>query len=144
MDPPSPSELEQQVLESLLAGDHPVLTRLREQLAGARVRARETTERGFFTDFWVETETLPPGVNDRFALDDVFGEVEDIEESVCFLLHVHRGRLKTLEGFVARDTWPREPRLRRLYYVQPDSDRGGQLVERSSRDLGFALRGASG
>jgi hypothetical protein len=137
------TELERQVIDRFLAGRHPVLEILRAQISTARIRGREITETGFFTDLWIDEHAPVVEPSDRFALDDVFGHVEGISASICFLLHVHRGRLRTLEGFVLDADWPSHPRLLRSWYVRPDPAQAGQLVECDERDLDFALRGVA-
>ena len=149
MEPTGPrttpiESFEQLVIEALLRGADPVLERLREQVAVATVRDRERNEYGQFTDFWVPDTAAPIAMTDRFALDDVYGTVQGCAEEVGFLLHVVRGRVKTLEAFVARPSWPAHPELVDHWYVSPDPDpeSGGQVRRVEQRDLDFALRGS--
>ncbi|HKK70839.1 MAG TPA: hypothetical protein VKA86_06455 [Candidatus Krumholzibacteria bacterium] len=130
---------ERTAVDALLAGDHPVLERLRSQMATASVRDREQGEFGRFTDLWVEAD--PIDVQDRFAIDDVYARVRGVEDEVALLLHVVRGRLKTLEAFVPRPVWPDEPELVETWYVAPDVEEAGQLHRGAERTLTFALRG---
>ena len=140
---PLSDPLERAVIEALLAGDHPVLAQLRTQLAGATVRDRERGDYGQFTDLWIPDDAAPIAMTERFALDDVFARVEGCDEEAGFLLHVVRGRLKTLEAFVSRPHWPEAPTLVEHWYVapHPDPDEAGQLTRVQRRDLDFALRG---
>ena len=137
------TEFEREILQRFLQGEDPILDILRTQLFTAKVRQREVTETGFFTDLWIDDAAPVVERANRFALDDVFGEIEGVDESVCFLLHVHRGRLRTLEGFLLGAPWPSHPRLLRAWYVHPDPAQAGLLVECPTRNLDFALRGAA-
>lgn len=145
--PPAPTEpldaFERTVIDRLLTGDHVALAHLRAQVRIATVRNRERNQYGQFTDLWVPDVVSPLEVADRFALDDLYGRIDGCEEEAAFLLHVVRGRVKTLEAFVPRPQWPEHPTLREHWYVAPDPDpeAAGQLVRVAERDLGFALRG---
>lgn len=142
LNTPEPlDDFERTVLDALLEGDHPVLEQLRAQAAIARVRARERSEFGQFTDLWIEDDVEPIDFADRFAIDDHYARIEGVDEEAALLLHVVRGRLKTLEAFVPRPLWPKAATLVELWPVGPDPDDAGQLHRAASRELGFALRG---
>ena len=130
---------ERTAVAALLEGEHPVLEQLRSQMAEATVRDREQGEFGRFTDLWVDAE--PIDVDDRFGIDDVYGRVVGVDDEVALLLHVVRGRLKTLEALVPRPIWPERPQLVETWHVAPDSEDAGQLHRISGRSLDFALRG---
>lgn len=131
------------VIGALLQGADPVLDHLRGQVAVASVRDRERNDYGQFTDLWVPDSVTPIQMTDRFALDDLYGTVKGCTEEVGFLLHIVRGRVKTLEAFVSRPGWPEQPELVESWYVSPDPDpeTGGQVRRVDERDLDFALRG---
>jgi hypothetical protein len=128
-------------LTALLDGSHPALAHLRRQLEWTRVRHREPTGYGRFTDFWVDDQAGALDVHHRFSIDDVYGQVAGMESDTAFLLHIVRGRLKTLEAFAVGEAWPEPPVLRRTWYVAPDPADAGQLHPVDHRDLTFALRG---
>jgi hypothetical protein len=133
------------VLRRLLEGEHPVLARLREQVAVARVREVETSEFGTLIDLWVEDSAPPLDVDHRFALDDLFGHVEGVDGEVGFQLHVVRGRIKTIEAWVSEPGWPAETRLLESWYVAHDPDpEVAEFVRVQHRDLEFAVRGIHG
>ena len=132
---------ETQALEMLGAGDDPLLSIVRAQLAACRVRERESSELGRLTDLWVEDGVPLCEVTDRFSIDDLFCRVEGLEESAQILLHFNRGRIATLEAFVAEGPWPEEPTAVEMWYVAPDDDDAGQLARVDARDLDFATRG---
>jgi hypothetical protein len=135
------SDLEKTALATLLAGDHPALATLRRQLERTRVRGREQHECGQFTDLWVEDDAEALDVAHRFAIDDVYGSVDGLQEETALLLHVVRGRLKTLEAFVVEGPWPERPRLTRTWYVVPHTEDAGQLRPVEARNLDHAVRG---
>lgn len=134
-----------EVLEQMLDGDHPVLEALRAQVATAEVRSAETSEFGTLIDLWVSDDAAQLDVEHRFAIDDLFGRVEDVEGEVGFQLHVVRGRLKTIEAWVSSPGWPSEPALVESWYVAYDPDpEVAEFVRVAERDLEFAVRGIHG
>ena len=134
-----------EVLERMLAGDHPVLAALRAQVAFADVRSSETSEYGMLIDLWVADDAGQLDVDHRFALDDLFGRIEGVEGEVGFQLHVVRGRLKTIEAWVASPGWPTDPVLVESWYVAHDPDpEVAEFVHVSERDVEFAVRGIHG
>ena len=108
-------EFERAVMAALLAGDDPLLKTLREQYAAASVRGREMTATGFVTRFEV-----PPTVAaiDRklLHLDDLQIELEGVRTPADTSVHVHNGRLRSLECFVYDGTFPAEPSIKAAWY----------------------------
>jgi len=100
----APMKFEQAVLEKLLAGEHPLLKQLREQLIGCRVRRREFTGAGFYTYFSVEN--IPVAVDAKVRFGDVLAEVEGMVHGAGFVLYVEHGRLSVLEGYGYDEPWP--------------------------------------
>ena len=137
-----PTSFAGQLLDTLLSGDHPVLARLRAQLALARIRDEQASEYGVWIDLWIDDSAKPLEIDHRFAIDDVFGRVEEVDGEAGFQLHIVRGRIKTLEAWVSEPGWPGAPRLLEAWYAAPDEDpEMAELVRVGERDLGFALRG---
>ena len=134
-----------ELLPLLLDGDHPVLESLREQVAEAKVRSEESSEYGMLIDLWVEDSAGALDVAHRFAIDDLFGMVEGVSGEVGFQLHIVRGRLKTIEAWVAQPGWPDTPTLVESWYVAYDPDPTvAEFVRVDKRDLDFAVRGIDG
>lgn len=103
------TELERQIMEMLLAGDHPVLETLREQFQRAKVAEREYTVVGFFTHFAVPADVRRLPNNRSFELDDVYGASRDSQWSwpeFGFILFVRDGAIDFLEGYTYYDTFP--------------------------------------
>jgi len=132
---------ESAVLVEILAGDHPALDLLKSQLALASVRARETVESGCLVDFWIESGPPSLEVEHRFAIDDLQGQVEGSSDEIAFLLHIVRGRIKTLEIFAMEGELPSELQLAESWYVAPDAENAGRPHRVSERSLSYALRG---
>jgi hypothetical protein len=132
------NELERQVMEFALRGEHPTLKVLRGQLGVASVSTREYTGVGFFTHF-----AIPPGTRrlsaDRLVIGDVSADVLGLQYGAGFPVFIERGILDCLECFIFDDAWPAEARIRRLYYVHPKEPGSAQLVETTERVLNFAL-----
>ncbi|HEY2410271.1 MAG TPA: hypothetical protein VGI10_29905 [Polyangiaceae bacterium] len=112
------NDLEQAVLDKLLAGDHPRLAILRAQAASARLASHETTGVGFFCIFDIPTRVASMDVPD-FTIDDVDGELQGLAHGAGFVLFVHGGRLKMLEGFSYDEPWPEQIRDFSLRYTDP-------------------------
>jgi hypothetical protein len=138
------NELERQVMEFALRGEHPALEVLREQLAATAVAAREDTGVGFFTHFAVPAGARRLPLAGRLVIGDVHADVSGLQHGAGFLVFVACGILDTLECFIFEDAWPAEARIDRLYYVRPEQPGSSSLVEAAQRDLGFALGTAAG
>jgi len=102
------SALELAVMQKLLAGDHPALAALRQQLALARVRSRKETGVGFYSEFEIPLEVGKAPVRaDELQFGDVEGALEGLKHGAGFLLFVKGGRLHMLEGYSYDEPWPR-------------------------------------
>lgn len=101
------TDLERNVLEKLLAGAHPVLQALRQQLWGCRVRSRELTGYGFFTELQIDrtVPTAPTSV-ERLRIGDVNAKIAGLEHGAGFVLFVNGGYLDMLEGYSYDEPWP--------------------------------------
>lgn len=108
-------ELEQQVMAGLLAGDDPLLDALRKQYAAATVRGRETTPTGFVTRYEVPAG-VPPIARKLLHLDDLQIELEGATTPAETSVHVHNGRLRSLECFVYEGAFPAEPVIKSAWY----------------------------
>lgn len=131
------SAVEQALLSMLLAGDHPALVILREQLQNAIVTNRNLTGVGFFTYFAVTPggSILPV---QRWVIGDVGFELDGLEHGGGALLFVRDGVLRTLEAFTnAGEPWPREPAGIAAYYTARGRKFGSavELVPVDSRDI---------
>jgi hypothetical protein len=115
--------LEQRVLDMLFAGEHPVLAALRKQLQSARIKNREMTGSGFFTEFEVD-RTLPPVSKnlDRFWIDDVDATAAGLRKGAGFTVFVSEGYLEMLEGYTADEPWPQGMEACELDYAQEPRD----------------------
>jgi len=110
-------ELEQEVLELLLAGDDPVLAMLRLQLANVTQRPRELSGVGFFTRFEVSEQAPQILGNPSFGFGDVTGEIEGLTRGADFVLFIDKGLLSMLEVCTYEEPWPREFKTFKLKYM---------------------------
>ena len=99
---------ERAVLVKLLAGDHPVLAALRSQLASCRVRSREITGHGFFTNLDVDRKANTAAPVQKARIRDVGGEIRGLGHGAGFVVFVADGYLDFLEGFSYEEQWPQE------------------------------------
>lgn len=127
-------EFERAVMAGLLAGDDPLLKTLREQYAAASVRGRERTTTGFVTRF-----DVPPTVAaiDRklLHLDDLQIEIEGARTPADTSVHVHNGRLRSLECFVYDGTFPDEPSIKAAWYYGTEKHPGITPELMAERDV---------
>ncbi|HEX7809004.1 MAG TPA: hypothetical protein VF608_09770, partial [Thermoanaerobaculia bacterium] len=103
-------QFESQVMAALLAGDDPVLESLRAQYAAATVRDREITATGFVTRYEVPA-TVAAIERKLLHLDDLQVQLKGAETPADTSVHVHNGRLRSLECFVYDGTFPAEPEI---------------------------------
>ena len=102
-------------MTALLAGEDPLLETLRKQYAAAVVRDREINPTGFVTRFEVPAD-VPPIDRKLLHLDDLQVELEGVKSPVDTSLHVHNGRLRSLECFVYDGTLPAQPAIKSAWY----------------------------
>lgn len=115
--------LERDVLDKLLAGDHPSLMVLRRQLEASLVKERKFSGKGFFTELHVPEDAPPaPTSKSRVRFGDVIADVEGVEHGVGFLLFIDDGRLVMLEGYTFEGPWPEHAKLHRLAYTSKSRD----------------------
>jgi hypothetical protein len=127
--------LEAAVLDRLLAGEHPVLTALRGQLAGATVKSRELTGVGFFTKFALAVDAAPAPVR-TLRFGDVQAAVTGLEHGAGFVLFVNDGLLRMLEGYSYGEPWPEQIEEFSVSYIEP----GRPHLTAELRDTAMRLR----
>ncbi len=114
------------VLTKLLAGDHPALGVLREQLAQASVASRKSSGAGFFVTFDLPSDApVAPVRAGRIHFGDVAATFAPLEHGAGFVLFVRDGRLEMLEGYSYGEPWHDEPEKFALAYT--DKDRSAVL-----------------
>lgn len=119
------TDLEQAVLDKLLAGDHPVLATLRQQSTQARLAKREYTGVGFYCDLEVSSDA--PTVQGDFYLGDVCAELNGLAHGAGFVLYIRGGRLNMLEGYTYDEQWP--DRIRGFSLRYSESDRKSEMAK---------------
>jgi hypothetical protein len=127
-------EFERIVMAGLLAGDDPLLKTLREQYAAASVRDREMTATGFVTRFEIPASVA---AIDRklLHLDDLQIELEGTRSPADTSVHVHNGRLRSLECFVYDGTFPAEPAIKAAWYYGTEKHPGITPELMAERDV---------
>ncbi|MGZ5433069.1 MAG: hypothetical protein ACXWH7_09085 [Thermoanaerobaculia bacterium] len=128
------NEFERAVMAGLLAGDDPLLKILREQYAAASVRGRERTTTGFVTRFDVPP-TVAPIDRKLLHLDDLQIEIEGARTPADASVHVHNGRLRSLECFVYDGTFPDEPAIKAAWYYGTEKHPGITAELMAERDV---------
>lgn len=131
-------EFERQIMSALLAGDDPILEALRDQYAQATVRDRERTATGFVTRFDVPASA--PAVERKLLhLDDLQVELEGADTPADTSVHVHNGRLKSLECFVYDGAFPEAPVIRSAWYYGTERFDGITPALLEERDIDDVL-----
>jgi hypothetical protein len=102
-DPLTP--LERDVIATILRDPHPAMDGLRDQLAVCRIKSRQFTGAGFYTDIVVPQALAVAGL-DRLTLTNVHAEIDGLEHGAGFALWIQDGMLDTLEGFTYVGPWP--------------------------------------
>ena len=127
-------QFEQQVMAGLLAGDDPLMSALRKQYAAAKVRDRETTATGFVTRFEVpaDAEPIPRKL---LHLDDLQVELEGAKTPADTSVHVHNGRLRSLECFLYDGSFPAEPAITSAWYYGTKKHAGITPELMAERDI---------
>lgn len=100
--------LELEVMRMLLAGENPVLEKLRTQFEHVQSITREMTGVGFYANFKLHenVEAITSAHSLRFG--DVQANIEGLEHGAGFVLHVLEGYLSCLEGYSYDEPWPSE------------------------------------
>ena len=108
--PPEVVALVNRLLPLLLAGDHPTLGVLREQLRRARIGSIELSGVGFFADIEVPPDAPkadPPNITGGDAVIELTG----VEHAAGCVLFVRDGYLSMLEGFTYADEWSEDAKV---------------------------------
>jgi hypothetical protein len=117
-EPAGHDELERGALQLLLAGNHPILEALRQQLAKSSVLSREFTGAGFFTNFGPSPDApRAPSPCDRFQIGGVYAEIPGLRHGAGFILFVTNGYIDFLEGFCYDEDWPAQVSRANIYYA---------------------------
>jgi hypothetical protein len=127
-------EFEVQVMRALLAGDDPLLEALRQQYAAATVNGREKTGAGFITRFDVP-QGVPPIERKLLHLDDLQLQLAGTATPADASVHVHNGRLRSLECFVYDGAFPESPVIEAAWYYSTERFEGITPELMAERDV---------
>lgn len=106
MDNPKLTELEKAVLEMTLDKPGEPYETIRQQLAHARITARELTGVGFMTSLEVPADSPARRDLPDMHLGDVGAELPGVKHGAGFVLFIENGVVCQLEGFTYDDPWP--------------------------------------
>jgi hypothetical protein len=99
--------LEAEAMRLFLAGEHPVLGKLRQQIEHITGVNRKLTGGGFYTTFELAQDTPVLAGLPKFEIGDVGGPVHGITYGAQFVLYVAGGKIQMLEGCVIGwEKWP--------------------------------------
>ena len=101
----SQETFEQQLMELLLQGEHPVLATLRPQYVVAKIVKREFSGVGFFSHFEVP-ENVPLAEPPNFEAGSILIHLEKLPSGAGCILFVRKGKLDFLECYTFVDPWP--------------------------------------
>lgn len=113
-------ELENLVMTMLLKGEHKILAALRQQAKFLKVKTREQTGVGFFTEFSIMSGAVRLESFPTFHLGNVIGTTSNLANGIGFLLFITKGVITMLEGYTYGEPWPSEfPGLVLKYWDAP-------------------------
>ena len=98
-------EMIDEVMEQLLAGDHPYLPILREQYRSAHMSVEETGV-GYVVEFEIpnDVERIPETADFNFG--NVEARMDGLDYGLGFVLFVQDGFITELEGFTYEESLP--------------------------------------
>ena len=100
------TNFEAKVFQSILSGEHPILSKLRSQIESAKIDKRENSEVGFFLNLTVPEE-LSIGSNISFTLgNDVLIKSKELKNDAGVILFIKDGLAVMLECFTYGELWP--------------------------------------
>lgn len=135
----SETDLERQVIQRILEGDHPSLSLLRTQWQLATLKSREFSGSGFFTNIVVPADARTLGESVNLEIGDVNGDVSGV--SCGFLLFIRSGVIDFLECHVWLDEpFPSAPIINRLFFMRHRDAHDPMLVESADRDYEALVR----
>jgi hypothetical protein len=113
--------LVERLLPALVAGDHPALLVLQQQLAQLRVTKAELTGCGFFVDFEL-AEEVPLAEPPNFTGGHAVIRLEPQAVEAGWVLFVRNGRIDMFEGYTyGDDAWTEEMEIVSVGDVVPIS-----------------------
>ncbi|MGH6868442.1 MAG: hypothetical protein ACREDA_06145 [Methylocella sp.] len=111
------TDLENAVLEKLLAGNSDTFRILYQQYQEIDVIKREMTGVGFYT-YFSKAKVAPPLPGEpSFHFSDVHAELKGLEGGAGFLLTINKGYLYDLEGYCYEGAWPENIEIISISYV---------------------------
>ena len=106
------------LMPRLIAGDHPALVALREQLNHARISEVEMTGVGFYARFAVPPDA-PLASPANLTGGGAKIELSGVKHGAGCVLFVRKGRLTTLEGYTYDDPWREDAQVLSVVDIVP-------------------------
>jgi hypothetical protein len=131
---------ENQIINSILKGNDPILETLREQYKLSEVILREYTGVGFYIQFKVSES--PPNVKpNSFVIQDIHLEVKGTENGASAMLFIKNGVIDFLEIIATTGNLPEEFEGESIYYFKRKKANSFQELRASKeRDLEVTRR----
>lgn len=105
MDRETAETLVDDVMTSLLRGEHPHLKTLREQYDRADLEV-DLTGAGFVVGFELPDDVRAIPIDERFHLGDVEATMNELDHGMGFVLFVEDGQISELEGYTYEEPLP--------------------------------------
>ncbi len=136
---------ERLAIEMLLAGQHDVLARLREQASRVSVSKRTYSTAGEYVDLAVPSDVELVAPTD-IIFQDIELEFDGVQDGAAILLFVENGRLSFIEFATYGGEWPENPTVVGAHYLrevqtQPGTYAYEPVQVRDSSTLNRALLG---
>ncbi len=118
---------ERLAVEMLLAGDHEVLAKLRDQTAHATASKRTYSTAGEYVDLTVpaQAELISPA---DLILQDIELVFEGVKDGAAILLYIEGGRLSFIEFATYGVEWPTNPKVLGAHYLREIQTQPGTYV----------------
>ena len=99
------TNLEKAVLEAAIVSSRPEFEKLKAQIATLKIKDRELTGVGFFTEFEAVDEIFKAQCDD-FEISDVEGKLNGLNNGFGCVVFIKDGQIDTVECFSYDEPWP--------------------------------------
>jgi hypothetical protein len=136
-------ELDQTLMDALLAGEDPMLQALRDQYAKAVISGHDFTGVGFFTHFAVRPDV--PRVTPRnFDIGDISLDIAGVDSGAMANLAIREGVIDYLEVITYAGDWPENPVLHSISYQSYEPGAPSIFMSSRTRNLDVVRKAWAG